>query len=203
MQPSFLPSLVSFKPYTLGLPLCFTCISFSCPYSPPPPYLLHQESGTFCFLLSYKATRQSIVCNEKIVCFELYVSTSLQTRKQAKPHELSCKVTFGNNCWNWWRGYSWKIFTHINIKNWTAYFSQKKVYSILAKNCQLCQPRITNFVISYSPTCFISTASVNSLPKVKCVWNRNSASFNFNVKKLSMWIISEDCRSLQQSMTVF
>ena len=81
----------------------------------------------------------------------------------------------------------------------------KKVYSILAKNCQLCQPRITNFVISYSPTCFISTASVNSLPKVKCVWNRNSASFrfNFNVKKLSMWIIIEDCRSLQQSMTVF
>ena len=148
MQPPFLPSLVSFKPYTLWLPLCFTCISFSCPY-PPPPLTFSTKNlarSASCWAIRQQDKVSFVMRNSLLYYnqFELYVSTSLQTRKQAKLHELSCKVTFGNNCWNWWRVYSWKIFTHVNIKNWTAYFSQKKSTAFL--------PRIANFASRELPT---------------------------------------------------
>ena len=154
MQPPFLPSLVSFKPYTLGLPLCFTCISFSCPYSPPLTFSTKNLARSASCWAIRQQDKVSFVMRNSLLYynqFELYVSTSWQTWKQAKPHELSCKVTFGNNCWNWWRGYSWKIFTLVNIKNWTATSHKKSLQhscqelpTLPAENYQLCHKLLTN-----------------------------------------------------------
>ena len=46
---------------------------------------------------------------------------------------------------------------------------------------------ISIVVASYSPTCFISTASVNSLPNVKCVWSKESWNHNDIIQYVELY----------------